>query len=196
MRLSDDIRGRILDAVSHATFADRKARRDEADHALAKRVRDTQLTPAMINTVDSLPVKFMSGNTTRFGATTTRYIYVKDGWNEKSNAYHELHYDSGLPVPSHLTGNTVLINDAQLWADIVEWASNCKTLDSQIKAQSAEARGVLEAFSSSDKLLIAWPSLKDVMPAGYFDPPIKPSLPVALANSLDDRLKAALSLAA
>ena len=197
MRLNDDIRGRIITAICHATFADRKARRNEADHALAKRVRDTQLTPAMIKTVDSLPVKFMSGNTTRFGATTARYVYVRNGQGEEpSSSYEELHFHADLPVPSHLVGKTVLIDDAQLWADIVEWVANRKTLAEQIDALCQESKGVLNAYSSSDKLLVAWPSIKDVMPAGYFDPPIKPSLPIALANNLDGRLKAVLSLAA
>lgn len=199
MRLVNDDRDTILEKVVETTFREREKALMETQLELAVKLRNSLLTPEQIKAVDSLPRKFFGKNgrnmyNNTFGELFAGYAYFQKGGEAKE--YHEVHFGVDLNVPSYILGSTHIVEDQALLEELTAWTEAKRELEAERKDFRAQTKGVLAAFTTVEKLLEAWPTLREVMGDDFFIPASRAQLPVAAVNALDDKLQAALKVAA
>jgi hypothetical protein len=90
-----------------------------------------------------------------------------------------------VAVPRFIDKLPVVITDPELLAEIDHFLESNKALYEQRNAFEEQARGIVNSFSTSQKLIEAWPVVAEIMPADYFAEPAKPQLPTTKINELD-----------
>lgn len=186
MRLVNDDRDLILNKVVDATFRDRQAEFVAAEEALSVRIRDSQMTPAQIKAVDSLPRNY-------FGHFNSYdHLDVKFGDEEGSSNMLRFHPGDDLRVPLAIRRGVLLIEDQALWDEMVAHKDAWKALTEERDFYAKQTKGVLAAFTTVEKLVEHWPTLKDVMGPAFFEAraPKPVTLPTTIINALDDQLRA------
>lgn len=201
MKLTNQMRDDICDRLVEATFRERHLAVIEAEMTLAQKLRDMLLTPEQIKAVDALPRKFFVGDGQNSYGEYRRellsklYIYVAHP--EKSNSYVQVYFGQDVRVPAFIHGIVHKLEaDDPFWDEIKAWKDAKNTLEKEESEFLAQTEGVLKAFPTVEKLLEAWPTIKDVMPKDFFTPLLKPQLPMQTVNALDEKLKSALKVAA
>lgn len=186
MRLNKIMRHQITNKVVEATFQAAEAVQREDGKLLALRARNEVLTKEEIATMAKLPVKF-------FGSGSYSFYAKPD--IEGTGEYTQLCGDNDMALPVFMRNMTHIVS-ALLWADIKTHGEAVNALAAEKHKFTAQTRGVIDAFSDVDKLLRAWPTLRDVMGKDYFANVTPANLPMVQVNTLDVQLRAALKIAA
>lgn len=188
MRLTNDMRATIVRAAVKATFGTRETAQLQDQHAIARLVRDAKMTPTQIKAVESLPKNYFA-----IGGSITVQLLDAD---DKQLRYLYIKASDDLRQPHCIANPAQVFGPCKLADKIERWLDAGKELGAEKNAFESQIAGVVAAFGTTDKLLLQWPALKDLMGASFFDEPEKPQLPVAQINVLSAQLDAALALAA
>lgn len=186
MKLTNDMRLSIRKEVVQKTFATRMAALKETEESLAVAVRDEGLTAEQKKAVDSLPSNFFKSH--------ARYFYVRRGDDNASTV--QIDFPDGVNFPQLFCGVTRVLEPGKLADDILAFKHHRDGVHDAKGLFEGQLTGTLEAFKTVEKLLASWPTLKEVMPEGFFDEKPKPQLPATTVNLLDEALKAAMKEAA
>lgn len=184
MRLKQDQKFEIVSKLVAVTFKDRVERKVAEENRLAVAVLNTKITPAQREAMDALPATFFARGS---------YLYVSAQRDGRSNLHVRLDPPADLRIPYFLNNKTVVLEDEALLsgdektllAEIDDFIESNKNLNAERSAFEQQAIGVVNSFSTSQKLIEAWPVVAEIMPADYFAEPAKPQLPTTKINELD-----------
>ncbi len=176
MRLKQIQKDRIVAKLTAVTFKDRTERKVAEENRLAVAVMNTRITPAQREAMDALPANFFECG---------GYLYATAHREGVSDLYVRLAFPDDLRIPDFLDNTRVVIDDAALVAEIEEFVEANRNLSAERSAFEQQTAGVVNSFSTSQKLIEAWPVVAEIMPADYFKEPKKPQLPTTKINELD-----------
>lgn len=185
MRLTESMKDKIIRKVVNTTFATRKIELDRREEMLALAIRDMQMTRDEWEMVEALPAKFFySGQNT--------FLNVVQHRESGSNLFHRLDYPKDARVPKYLDQGSIQFDDLTkpLQDEVRAYVEARKDISTEEGEFEAQTKGVVRSFGTSEKLLEAWPTLRELMPEGFFVPKDKPTLPVTTINNLDAALQA------
>lgn len=173
----------IVSKATKVAFDGRKAELKLAEQAVVSKIRDHFLTRTQRAAIDALPQNFFNGEAVR----------IKSGV-EGESYYWYLYGAKDLQMPHFLSQNTQVLDKGDLLTAVKEYAQAKTDLDSEEQAFKDQTAGVVYAFTQSEKLLLAWPSLETIMDPGFFVSSIVVNtLPMATINTLDEQLQLAIA---
>lgn len=181
MRLNRWDRKRIIDKVTEATFGAKKEAREEREHALAEKIIQALLTPEERKLLEKIPMKWL--------AHRVSYFYVKKD-DEGSSNYEQLNFGKDTKVPDFIPSGTHIVSD-ELFAEVAEYRAYARELAQEEKDFKVKTEGVIQTFTSAEKLLAHWPTLRELMGEKFFENAPPPSLPVTVIDELDKALQGA-----
>lgn len=176
MRLKQYQKDSIVSKLVAVTFKDRVERKVAEENRLAVAVMNTKITPAQREAVDALPANFFECG---------GYLYATAHRDGSSDLYLRLAFAEDLRIPDFLQATRVVVEDAALVAEIEEFVEASNNLSAERRAFELKTAGVVNSFSTSQKLIEAWPVVAEIMPANFFKEAAKPQLPTTKINELD-----------
>ena len=176
MRLKQYQKDSIVSRLVAVTFKDRVERKVAEENRLAAAVMNTQTTHEDRLHMKALPEKFFRRQS---------HVYAVAKREGASDLHARLEFEKGQKVPYFLIGGSVVLEDPALLAEIEHFVDSSKSLAAERDAFEKQTAGVVNSFSTSQKLIEAWPVVAEIMPAEYFAEPKKPQLPTTQINELD-----------